>query len=253
MKVFSSAYAPELGEFGLGDFYLPDKCNASTLGVLLIHGGGWAYLDKSSCAGIAEFLCENDYLVYNINYRLSKFVPWPACAADCLKAADFLLAGAGLPAGTADFSRLTICGGSAGGHLALYTGLKIGRPAVEKIIAVSPIADPLPDYKVHPERYELLFGCPVTEKHLQKIAPLQFVTENMPEVFITHAHIDTAVPQASTRNFIDQVQRKCGVAIPHFYYDGIGTAHKIWIPESSPHRLLPEIESAIMDFLNKAR
>ena len=251
MRVFSSAYAPGLGEYGLGDFYLPDNCNASTPVVLLIHGGGWAFLDKESCAGIAEFLCENNFAVFNINYRLCKSVPWPACAADCLKAAEFLLSGGGLPAGSADFSRLIVCGGSAGGHLALYIGLKIGRPAVEKIIAISPVADPLPDCKMHPERYDLLFGCPATEKHLQQMAPLRFAAENMPEIFITHANGDTVVPQESTANFIACVQEKYHIAIPHFYYDNIGTGHKIWIPESDPHRLLPEIESAILDFLNK--
>ena len=250
MKIFTVDYAPELGEYGSGDMYLPDNSNKNTPVVLLIHGGGWSYLDKTSCTGIAQFLCENNYAVYSINYRLAKDVPFPACAADSLRAAEFLLAGAGLPEGTADFSCLTVAGGSAGGHLALYTGLKLPPEKVRNIIAVSPIGDPLPDYRVHPERYDQLFGCETTEKLLQKIAPLQFVDYSSPEIFISHAFIDTAVPQESSVNFIDSAKNK-GAKITHFFYDGAGDGHRIWIPGSEPHRLLPEIEEAILKFLNK--
>ena len=175
--------------------------------------------------------------------------PWPACGDDCLKAADFLLNGDIPELAGVKREKIGVIGGSAGGHLALYTGLKLPPEKVRNIIAISPIGDPLPDYRVHPERYDCLFGCETTEKLLQKIAPLQFVNDSSPEIFISHAFTDTAVPQESSINFINSA-RKQGAGITHFFYDGVGDGHRIWIPGSDPHRLLPEIEEAILKFLN---
>ena len=81
--VYQSAW----GERGLGDLYLPDTLSERTPAALTIHGGGWSAMEKSSFAGVAEFLCSLGYAVYNIQYRLSTISHWPACGDDCLEAA----------------------------------------------------------------------------------------------------------------------------------------------------------------------
>ena len=59
MKVIDHiSYRKENGFRGLGDLYLPDTVTPETGAALLIHGGGWSALDKSSFAGVALWLCQ---------------------------------------------------------------------------------------------------------------------------------------------------------------------------------------------------
>jgi hypothetical protein len=74
-----------------GDLYLPENADRNTPLALSIHGGGWSAMDKSSFAGVAEFLCGLGMAVFNIDYRLLTDAPWPICGDDCLRAAGFLL------------------------------------------------------------------------------------------------------------------------------------------------------------------
>ena len=116
------AYRPAAGERGVGDLYLPVAAERAPL-ALSIHGGGWCCQDKSSFAGVAEFLCGLGFAVFNINYRLLSAGPWPLCGDDCLSAAEFLLRGDSPELNRVDRSRLLVVGGSAGGHLAACLGV----------------------------------------------------------------------------------------------------------------------------------
>ena len=62
---------------------------------LLIHGGGWAHMDRYSITGIAEWMQRDlGFAVYNVGYRLATSDhPWPACGVDCVDAAKFVLGG----------------------------------------------------------------------------------------------------------------------------------------------------------------
>ena len=128
MKVIDHiSYRKENGFRGLGDLYLPDTVTPETGAALLIHGGGWSALDKSSFAGVALWLCQElGMAAYNINYRLCGQTPWPVCGDDCLEAGDFFLNSAIPEFQGFDRSRIVVIGASAGGHLALMTGLRNG-------------------------------------------------------------------------------------------------------------------------------
>ena len=86
-------YDRSIGSSGLGDLRLPPNVDENTPFVLTIHGGGWAYGDRPSWAGVADFFTEElGFASYNITYRLaSPKNPWPACGDDCIKAARFVL------------------------------------------------------------------------------------------------------------------------------------------------------------------
>ena len=87
------SYCSEAGDRGRGDLYLPERVSTDTPVALTIHGGGWASMDRTSFAGVAEFLCGLGFAAFNINYRLLDRGPWPLCGDDCLRAADFVLNG----------------------------------------------------------------------------------------------------------------------------------------------------------------
>ncbi|NBR97586.1 MAG: alpha/beta hydrolase, partial [Verrucomicrobia bacterium] len=103
------------------DLYLPKNRNAGekSPAVLLIHGGGWKEGDKRQPREI-EFgttLAENGYVAASINYALRSAGKFPLNLQDCKNGVRYLRAHAdelGI-----DPDRISVMGGSAGGHLAL--------------------------------------------------------------------------------------------------------------------------------------
>lgn len=248
-------YAPENGRFGLGDLYLPDTVDLNTPVVLLIHGGGWTGLDRESVRGIAEFFREKlGCAVYSIEYRLARKGGnrWPACGDDCIKAANWLFSkGFRKHAGFMP-KKIYICGGSAGGHLALWTLVNLPPEKVAGCISISSIGDPVPDFRKHVGRYRRLFGEGVKEDDLAAMNPVLKIKAGTAPVLCTHASGDKVVPISSHRAFAD-AYRAAGNDCTFFEYpcdirEGL-TGHCLWIPKTSPRRLIPELESQIVAFM----
>ena len=152
------AYAPENGKFGLGDLYLPESVSADAPVVLAIHGGGWAAGDRYSWSGVAEFFWRDlGCAVFNIEYRLASGKnPWPACGDDCIRAANWLFSRDFRERAGFSPKKIYICGGSAGGHLALWTALNLQSDKVDGAISISGIADVEPDCAAHAGRCRFL-------------------------------------------------------------------------------------------------
>ena len=244
-------YAPENGKFGLGDLYLPESVSRETPVVLTIHGGGWTAGDRYSWSGVAEYFWRNlGCAVFNIEYRLASATNrWPACGNDCIQAANWLFSD--------DFrnrvgfspKQIYICGGSAGGHLALWTALNLPPEKVAGAISISGIADAEPDRAAHPGRYRWMMDDGMPEMN-----PLSVIKTGGPRLLLTHAVGDNVVPVESERNFA-AAYRAAGNIAEVFEYPcdvrpGL-TGHCIWIPGSKPHRLIPEIESRIDAFVER--
>ena len=164
-------YNPAAGERGLGDLYLPEHPEHAPV-ALTIHGGGWSAQDKSSFCGVSQFIASLGWAVFNINYRLTTIAPWPACGDDCLMAAKFLLDGEVPEFAGLDRCKLLICGGSAGGHLALMTGLRLPPNRVAGIISISGIDELTSDFALHSFRYEPFFGGEPTEEKQTEANPI---------------------------------------------------------------------------------
>src|SRR5215472_11857373 len=89
--------------------------------LIFIHGGGWVLGTKESA--VMSFLpwLEIGWNVVNVEYRLSHVALAPAAVEDCLCALKFVFAHA--KDYNVDTSRIVTSGESAGGHLALTTGM----------------------------------------------------------------------------------------------------------------------------------
>ena len=140
-----------------GDLLLPSgEITAATPKILLIHGGGWTsekYL-RGTLSDEAALFRDAGFAVYNIDYRLAPGAAWPMIGDDCLAAARKLVSCEGMPELAAAAEKpIAVLGVSAGGHLALMTGLRLPRKDVIGVISVSGIADPEQDSKDHPARY----------------------------------------------------------------------------------------------------
>ena len=252
MKLISKViYNKSHGEYGLGDLYLPDSISEKTPLALAIHGGGWRSMDKYSFSGVSQFLCGLGFAVYNINYRLTGEKPWPACGDDCLEAAHFLLAAACPELAGLARKKIFVIGPSSGGHLALMTGLRLPPQQVSGIVSISGVAKLEPDMKLHPERYQALFGTgePFPAELFASASPVEFLNRDNPPILLTHAIYDTAVPIDSATEFED-VAREHGGRIESYYYNRRKEGHCIWIKGSDPHKLHPDIEQRIERFVS---
>ncbi|HRR33607.1 MAG TPA: alpha/beta hydrolase fold domain-containing protein [Kiritimatiellia bacterium] len=252
-------YDPAIGDYGLGDLYLPDRVDEKTPMVLVIHGGGWSGLDRASIAGIAEFFQkELGFAAFNIEYRLANASarPWPACGDDCVKAAAFILTDAFKQQHGLSYSKIWICGGSAGGHLTLWTLVSLDPSKVEGAVAISAIGDPLLDFAVNAGRYNALFPAPVTTEKVTTMDPRPLITAGMAPVLCTHADIDAVVPIASHRAF-ETAYTNAGNRCVFFEYahdcEANEGGHYIWRPGSNPHKLISSIEGRIRRFVQEVR
>ncbi len=108
------------------DMYYPDVADLSTFPIVVIlHGGGWANLSKTTLASFPQIrpIARLGYVVYSLNFTncvLADSATWfPQNVTDIRCFLGFL--GEGL--GMGDTSKITIWGYSSGSHLGLMTTL----------------------------------------------------------------------------------------------------------------------------------
>ena len=156
-------YAPANENFGLGDLYLPEKATPETPVVLTIHGGGWGAGDRYSWSGVAEFFWRDlGCVAFNVEYRLASATNrWPACGDDCVKAANWLFSDGFRERAGFTPKKIYICGGSAGGHLTLWTLVNLPPEKVAGAVSISSIGDPGAAYHALRGCYRSLFGAKV--------------------------------------------------------------------------------------------
>jgi len=119
-------YDSTIGLYGTLDVYEPksDGGRANRPAILAIHGGAWRGGDKAWGEQFAKELCPYGYVVFSINYRLSKRPngTWPAQIEDVQKALRYIRANAAHF--RIDPDRIAALGMSAGGHLATMVALR---------------------------------------------------------------------------------------------------------------------------------
>ena len=244
-------YSPEAGEYGIGDLWLPDDLSAHTPLALVIHGGAWVSLSKSRMTGICGFLCEKlKFAAFNINYRLADLHKWPACGDDCLKAARFLLEGDIPSLAAVQRKNILLIGGSAGGHLALMTGLRLPREKVGGIVSISGIDSLREDHALAPQRYRTLLGHEPSEAELKAVDPVTYLSPDAPPILCTHDKLDNVVPCESAEHFVAEALKlgaDCSVYYTRREEEGI--SHRIWQPGT--RNLYPDIEEHIADWVKK--
>jgi acetyl esterase/lipase len=103
------------------DLYIPHDRPKAVPVVLLIHGGGWVSGNKEGRSlDLAPYL-QMGFAAVNVEYRLAANSIAPAAVEDCRCALHWVINNS--TRYNFDVNRIVVTGGSAGGHLALTTGL----------------------------------------------------------------------------------------------------------------------------------
>lgn len=118
------------------DVYEPAEPGGHTLpAVVLIHGGGWISLDKSTMHGMGQFLARFGFVAFAVDYRLFRGDEnrWPAQLDDVQRAVRWVRANAA--AYGVDPKRLGAFGHSAGAQLAALLGMEDTRDNSDSALA----------------------------------------------------------------------------------------------------------------------
>jgi len=204
---------------------------APTPVVIFIHGGGWVQGTKEASVmrGVLPYVAMG-YSVVNVEYRLANVSLAPAAIEDCRCALRWVVAHA--KDYNLDVNRIVVAGESAGGHLALTTGMippsagldrmcfTTSEPRVAAIVdfyGITDIADLLdgPGKKPFPESWPYTvqwLGNQPNRADVAKVSsPLTYVRAGVPPTISIHGDADPLVPYAhSTR--LQEALQKAGVA-----------------------------------------
>jgi len=192
------------------DAYVRKNVPTAVPVVVVIHGGGWVAGDKEG--RILEGLpyLEMGFDVVNVEYRLARIAPAPAAVQDCRLALQWVFANAARY--NFDTSKVVVTGGSAGGHLALMTGLLRAsdgfdapngwnqNPPATRVAAIINwfgIAD-VADLLDGPNRQQYAVSWigmqPEPQKVAASVSPLTYVRPESPPVLTVHGDKDELVP-----------------------------------------------------------
>jgi acetyl esterase/lipase len=177
--------------------------------VLHIHGGGWVGGSRESVVLRALPYLEMGMAVVNISYRLGQVSPAPAAVEDCLCALRWVIRNAKEYA--FDVNRLVVMGYSAGGHLALTTGMipasagldrqcpgtePLRVAAIVNWYGITDVADLLDGTNTRTYAVQWLGGRPDRVEVARRVSPLMYVRRDLPPTLTIHGDADPTVPYA---------------------------------------------------------
>ena len=244
------SYNPPAVSRGVGDLFLPDKVAGHP--VLLIHGGGWNALTKESIEPLARWLADHGRAVFSINYRLLDHSPWPACGDDCIAAGRFMLDGKlashDLPAPT----KILIAGASAGGHLAMMTGLGLPAGTVEAMVSLAgPSLIDFPDGSSSQlgsdTFHRRFFGTPAqpTSEQIEAVSPAKLAKPGVPPLYCIHSTNDQLVKPTHSE-LAAAAWRRVKSRARVITFNGAGDSHGFWDSENHAiRRPIPEVVNAL--------
>lgn len=182
-----------------------DKPNAT---LIYIHGGGWqsGYSKEQYTHWLLPYL-HMGWNIVNVEYRHSAISLAPAAVEDCLCALRWVYRNARQY--NIDTSRLVVTGHSAGGHLALTTGMIPASAELDRqcpgeetlrvaaivnwfgITDVADVADG-PNTKTYAVKW---FGSlPNRREIARRVSPLTYVRAGLPGIITIHGDADPTVP-----------------------------------------------------------
>jgi acetyl esterase/lipase len=237
-------YATPGSEKLLLDIYLPaGKATRPRPAVILIHGGGWSALDKSTMRTMANFLARSGMVAVSVNYRLFDGTDanrWPAQLDDVQRAVRWLRSNAAKY--NIDPDHIGAFGHSSGAQLAALLGMEETRDNSDaslakyssKVQAVVDVSGPT-DFLTNRDAdgtaaLTNFFGGDVAKLPdvWRSASPVFQVTKSSAPFLIMHGTSDEMIPIAQAQELTDKLQQ-AGVPVTFLKFDD---AHTFISPEN---------------------
>jgi acetyl esterase/lipase len=201
------------------DVYVPAGESAPRPVVIVIHGGGWVEGTKEERVLEMMPYLQMGFAAVNVEYRLGRVSLAPAAVEDCRCALHWVFANA--KKYNFDPQRVVVQGGSAGGHLALMTGMLTpaagfdhtcvtstedywtqspgtnGDPKVAAIVNWFGITDVLDElHGADAKGYAVVWlgDQPNADEIAKRVSPINYVTGQVPPIITIHGDHDALVP-----------------------------------------------------------
>jgi acetyl esterase/lipase len=223
------------------DVYKRRDANGPQPTLIWIHGGGWTGGAKESAILSLMPWMEMGWNIVNVEYRLARVSLAPAAVEDCLCALRWVAAQAKTYG--FDTTRIVVSGDSAGGHLALTTGMipesagldrecpGVPLPKVAAIVDWYGIVD-VNDLLDGPNRktYAVawLGSMPNKEEIARRVSPMSYVRAGLPPTISIQGDADPTVPYEHSVRLQEALAK---VGVPHELVTIPGGKHGNFSPE----------------------
>ena len=189
------------------DLYLPRGTDRPAPVLVYIHGGGWVGGSKESSVLRLVPWMEMGWAVVNVQYRLGEVSLAPAAVEDCLCALRWFIRNAGNY--NIDPERIVVTGNSAGGHLALTTGMvpasagldgqcpgseTLSVAAIINWYGITDVGDLLDGPNTKRYAVEWMGSMPNRFEIADRVSPLTYVRAGLPPILTIHGDADPTVP-----------------------------------------------------------
>jgi acetyl esterase/lipase len=194
------------------DVYHSREAKSPTPVVVMIHGGGWLVSNKDDYVLTAGPYLAMGFSVVNVEYRSGKVSLAPASVEDCACALRWVARHA--KDYNFDLDKIILTGPSAGGHLALMTGMAPASagfasecafqddpnspaPKVAAIInlfGITDVVDLLQGPNLRTYAVSWLGSAPGREDLARRLSPLTYVRPGLPPILTIHGDADKVVP-----------------------------------------------------------
>lgn len=199
------------------DLYLPNDRSEPVPTLIFFHGGGWVAGQKESNALWLLPYLSLGWAAINVEYRLANNTLAPAAVEDCRCALRW--ASNNAERYNLDASKFVLTGGSAGGHLALITGMLPPQSAFDrqcptagnirwsegtepemKVAAIvnwfgiTDVADLIDGTNAKHYAIEWFGSMSDRQELAREVSPISYVRTGLPPIITIHGNKDNIVP-----------------------------------------------------------
>lgn len=196
--------------------------------ILYVHGGSWAYGDKSIpefLSPVLEMLREQGYTIISTSYELMKDkVIFEDQVSDVKDTIRWINKNGSMY--NIDKNEIGIIGISSGAHLSLMASYSdnnhfIGDPSLKQYnSSVKYIIDfsgptelsTLNIKEVAPELYHVVESANNKDLLIDSYTPLKYINKNIPSTLIIHSKADTMVPYVNSSTLYSKIKQSNGRA-----------------------------------------
>ena len=202
------------------DLYLPRESAGPAPTLMYFHGGGWTGGSKESSVLTLLPYLEMGWAVVNVEYRVARVSLAPGAVEDCLCALRWVIQNA--KEYNFDASKIVVTGNSAGGHLALTTGMipasegldrrcpgseNLKVAAIINWYGITDVAELLDGPNMRTYAVTWLGSLPNRKEVAERVSPLKYVRAGLPPILTIHGDADPTVPYPQATRLRDALTR----------------------------------------------